>query len=90
MTKTAPAIFLIMHEVVFRPVPLFVHVSSWGIPSGFSVELLKVSTNLSKGWEKIEAVCVVQRQVEEQDVIWSEFLHLEPVANVVLKKYSHI
>lgn len=30
MTKTAPAIFLIMHEVVFRPVPLFVHVSSWG------------------------------------------------------------
>lgn len=30
MAKTAPAIFLIMHEVVFRPVPLFVHVSSWG------------------------------------------------------------
>lgn len=83
MIKTAHAIFLIK-------VHLFVHVSSWDIPSGFSVELLNVLTKLSKWWEKIEAVCVAERQVEEQDVIWPEFLHLQPVANVILKKYSHV
>lgn len=55
--KIAGYIFLIIHEVVFRSVPIFVieHVSGWDIPSSSLVILLQVSRRLAK-WQKLNII----------------------------------
>lgn len=69
--KITGYIFLIIHEVVFRSVPIFEieHVSGWDIPSSSLVMLLQVSRKLGRWQEKIKGLCVVAGKVDEQNVI---------------------
>lgn len=63
--KFAVYIFLIIHDVFFRSVPIFMieHVSGWDFPSGSLVMPLQVSRKLGKRWEKIQGVCMAEKSV---------------------------
>lgn len=84
--KFAVYIFLIIHDVFFRSVPIFMieHVSGWDFPSGSLVMPLQVSRKLGKRWEKIQGVCMAEKSV------WAECCLTWLITYIICSKCSFV
>lgn len=84
--KFAVYIFLIIHDVFFKSVPIFMieHVSGWDFPSGSLVMPLQVSRKLGKRWEKIQGVCMAEKSV------WAECCLTWLITYIICSKCSFV